>query len=270
MRLFFLLARYAGMRSSEISSFSEHATLDKQTGLLQLKNRKLFLPPVALRPIRRILSLPESENKDFLRIDAGFLRRTFYYMAKIADLKPEACAPRALRYARALEMLESRMPMRLVISSLGITNPLKLARLASERIGPSFGVNRFPAVLIDLFADHRSAKLFLRITEKLTFTVISDLGELADIEPARDKPLVVSVPPGLVFPSTAPLPMENRLPCELISLARDSVESRARLRCAGGIELFSVMDSSLWDENIKPGGKMSAYIPGHALKIAAE
>lgn len=268
MRLFFLLARYAGMRSSEISYFSEQATLDRETGLLQLKDRKLILPPVALRPIRRILSLPESDNKDFLRIDAGFLRRTFYEMAKIANLKPEACAPRALRYARALEMLESRMPMRLVVSSLGVSNPLKLARLAAERLGSSFGVNRFPAVLIDLFADYRSAKLFLRLTEELTLIAIIDLGELADIEPARGKPLAVSAPPGLVFPSAAPLPMENCLSCEVISLTRDSVESRARLRCAGGLELFAVKDSSLWDDNIKPNEKIMAYIPARALKIS--
>lgn len=267
MRLFFLLARYAGLRSSEIFSFSEQAALDSQTGLLQLKDRKLFLPPVALRPIRRILSLPEASDKDFLRIDPGFLRRTFYEMARKADLKPEACAPRALRLARALEMLEGRAPMRLVISSLGITNPLNLARLAAERLGSATSANRFPALLVDMFADYRSAKLFLRLAEEIILTSILDLGELSDIEPAHGKPLVVFIPPGLVFPSQVPLPMENCLSCEIISLARDSVESRMRLRVQAGIELLSIIDSSLWDENFKPGANINAYIPARALKI---
>ena len=270
MRLFFLLARYAGLRSSEITSFPEKAVLDKQTGLLQLKDRKIFLPPIAMRPIRRALSLPEASDKDFLRIDSGFLRRTFYEIARKADLKPEACAPRALRLGRALEMLEARMPMRVVIASLGITNPLRLARIAAERLGASFGANRYPVVLTDMFADYRAGKLFLRVADEIILTAIVDLGELSDIEPARGKPLIVFIPPGLVFPSSTPLPMENCLGCQVISLIRDSVESRLRLRCHAGFDLFAIVDSSLLEERLAPGANINAYIPGHALKIISD
>ncbi len=93
------------MRSAEIRDFPECGGFDRETGMLRLKDRKLFLPPVAARALRRILSLPEANDKDFLRLDDGFVRRSFYEIAREAGLPEELCAPRALRKARAKEML---------------------------------------------------------------------------------------------------------------------------------------------------------------------
>lgn len=268
LHLFFLLARYAGLRSSEIAAFSEQAVLDRQTGLLQLKDRKLFLPPAALRPIRRILALPEAEQKNFLRLDAGFLRRTFYEAARLAGLKPEACAPRALRYARALELLEMHMPLQSVASCLGIANPLHIAQLAASR-NESDGANRFTAILSVFYTDYRSGKLILQLDEKIVLTAITSLGELADIEPAAGKPLTVFLPPGLIFPSLVALPMENCLHCKLVSLTKDSIEYRLELQIQTGQRLTAVMDASLWDNKMQTDMMLNVYIPAHAPKVTA-
>lgn len=270
LHLFFLLARYAGMRSSEIASFPEQARLDRETGLLQLKDRKLFLPPAAMRPLRSILSLPEAENRDFLRLDAGFLRRTFYEVGKLANLRPEACAPRALRYARALELLRMRMPMQTAAAYLGISNPLRLARLMEHAESCAKAINSFNVILAGMETGYHAGRLLLRASEGLSLVAILSLEELADIEPAIGKPLVASVSPGLIFPSQIPLPMENRLCCRLVSLTRDGIENRLRLQTKSGLELLAMSSSGGQDEAYRHGMDLHAHIPARAIKIAAD
>lgn len=270
LHLFFLLARYAGLRSSEIFSFHKEAQFDSDTGLLQLKDRKLFMPPAALRPMRRILTLPESRTNDFLRLDAGFLRRTFYEIGKLAGLQPRACAPRALRYARALELLEMRMAPRIITECLGLANPLLIERLSAQNGLDKKSINRFFAILRSMKTDHRSARLFIQLHKDLALSVISPLEEIADLEPAPGKPVFAEVPPSQIFPSCTPLPMANELPCEAFSLTRDEVENRLRLKIKGGLELYATCDAAFFQfENPDKKRDLKIYIPAHAIKLSS-
>lgn len=261
-----MLARYGGLRYAEICSFYSQATFDCQTGLLKLKDRCLFLPLPAVRSLRRILSLPDASAPEFFRLDAGFVRRTFYDLASMAGLAPAACAPRALRYARALELMELRMPPEVVGRLLGIASPEQMMRLVELREPVKRLPNHFTAVITGMETDGRSGRLVL--LADVVLVALCSLAELAALEPGIGRTVGAYVPPGLVFPSPVPLPMSNCLPCRLVSVARDSVETRIWLETQNGSRILSLTDTAALDgEGLAPGSQVTACIPGHAIRL---
>lgn len=263
--LFFLLARFAGLRVSEIHEFSVDA-LDLQTGYLQLKDRSLFLPPAAMRPMRRILSLPQASKPDFLRMDAGFIRRTFYDVAKSAKLRPEACAPRALRNARALELLAMHMPAHLVAELLGFSSSLQLSQIAGT--GQSLPApNRLAAAPESLVTDGRAGRLRLKSAAGILLSALVPLEELARIEPAVGKPLTVFIPPEQIYPSRHPLPMANRIECEVQGFKMDTLAIALKLK-AKDLSLHALVDASVCDASwLACSSTLYVYIPAQAVKL---
>lgn len=266
--LIFLLARFGGLRFSEISGFSGNAKLDLQTGFLRLPDRSFFLPPAAMRPLRRILSLPEAASDNFSRLDAGYARRSFYGVARIAGLAPESCAPRALRYSRALELLRSHVSQQNVANILGLSSTGSLSQLLAENGGLNNVPNQFPMRLMMLETDLRVGKLYLHHFSGLELRAILPLEVLANIEPITGNIYEVAIPPGLLFPSDAPLPMANRVPCEIIGVVKDDLEARIQLR-HDQLHFFAALDSSLVElAKILPGRRTDLHIPAHALRIS--
>lgn len=270
LHLFFLLARFGGLRSSEIRAFNESARLDCETGLLQLKDRKLFLPPQALRFMRRILSLPEASHRDFLRLDDGFLRRTFYEIAAHADLPPSACAPRALRYGRAAELLALHVPPQLVAASLGLPDTFRFADFLPP-LGAPNRPNCFPARIAAIETDLRAGRVFLQARGGLELAAVAPLDELADIEAAAGKNVQAAIAPGLIIPSPKPLPVANRIHCKCIACFMDGIEARLRLKTKGGLELIALADAACWSPKAsRETAEMDVFIPAHAIRLAAE
>lgn len=267
LHLFFLLARYGGLRSSEIYTFFQTGAIDQHTGLLRVNNRRLFLPSSAMRPLRRILALPEANEPAFLRLDAGFIRRSFYNVAQLANLPPDACAPRALRYGRALELLKARVSPRLIAESLGFSSPEQFLRIF-EIYGDNLAYNEFPVIVMGLQIDYHSARVIYKYASDVFLEGVYSLEELAFIEPAVNKPATITIPPGLVFPSITPLPMANCLRCLVLSYVREAVEARIILSNSSGIELLATPDcNSFAPDCVRPGMEIDVYIPAHAIKL---
>lgn len=265
---FFLLARFGGLRFNEIHSFSENASLDLQTGLLRLADRHFFLPPVAMRPLRRILSLPNVSSTDFFHLNAGYVRRSFYSIAKIAALAPASCAPRALRYSRALELLHSHVSPQNVANMLGLPSTAPIARLLVENGMVKTAPNHFPMRLLAVKTDLRVGKLHLRHYSGFELEAILPLEELAEIEPITGKTFTASISPGLIFPSDSPLPMANRSPCEITAVIKDDLEARVHLKNRQKLAFMASLDASFAKlENLLPGRETDLYIPAHAIKI---
>lgn len=108
LHLLFLLIRFGGLRLGEAFCFEAGNDLDRQTGRLLVSGqyaRAIILPMPPMRLLRRILSLHEAETPGFAQLDAGFCRRTFYDVAARAGIHPALAGPRALRQARAHELL---------------------------------------------------------------------------------------------------------------------------------------------------------------------
>lgn len=124
----FLLIRYGGLRLGEAFNFQLASDLDCQSGLIHIggsKAREIILPVPPMRLLRPAATLEEARQKDFLRLDPGFCRKIFYTVAEMARVNPKLAGPRALRKARALELINLHMPLNLVWSFLGLTNSQK-------------------------------------------------------------------------------------------------------------------------------------------------
>lgn len=268
LHLFFLLARYGGLRLSEIYSFSPLAALDRETGLLQTAGRRMFLPPVAMRSLRRILSLPEASGADFMKLDAGFVRKTFYARGRAAGLPPEACAPRALRYARCRELLELRTPPQVASRLLDIDPASEsFARLKSMNKAECLA-NHLDAFLTAIQTDFHAGRLFFESAAGGRLQGIFPLDDLAELEPVIGSPVTIHILPELIFPSTMPLPMANCLKCQIISGAADTVESRFRLSSPEWGELLALPDTSVLNLADKTEGAwINVHIPASAIKI---
>ncbi|MBR6625668.1 MAG: hypothetical protein IKL01_05630, partial [Mailhella sp.] len=124
LHLLFLLFRFGGLRLGEALELNAKAAVDVITCMVHVPGasaRDVLLPMGCMLSIRRILSLPEAEEMgaEFLRFDQGFVRRKFYEVAKPLGLDSALVGPRALRYARGLELLELHVPFNLVQKFLG-------------------------------------------------------------------------------------------------------------------------------------------------------
>lgn len=266
--LFFLLARYGGMRPGEIGAF-RRSDLDSATGLLQTGDRRIFLPAGAMRPIRRIMSLPEAGEPDFLQMDAGFLRRTFYAVAELANLPPALCAPRALRYARACELLAMRVNPDTVAKSLGFKNPLHLTSLlplpaaANAKSG-----NRFTCLITALETGNRTARIFFRLAPHIDLYCICPLENLLMLEPRIGHTATIHIPPASVFPAQAFENCANELECHLLSTEADQHELRLHLAINAHMQLLALVARNNTNSGLfAPGEKLAVHIPPHSIEL---
>lgn len=124
LHLLFLLIRYGGLRLGEARELHARCAVDTASCMLHVPapgRRDVLLPVSCMKHVRRILSLPEAESMgaDFLRFDPGFVRRKFYEVARPLEMDSTLVGPRALRYARGLELLELHVPFTVVQKFLG-------------------------------------------------------------------------------------------------------------------------------------------------------
>lgn len=264
LHLYFLLARYGGLRPAEISAF-QSSWLDLATGLLSLGERRIFLPAMAMRPLRRILTLAEAREAGFLQIDAGFLRRTFYAVGELAGLAPALCAPRALRNARALELLRTRMPPELVARALGFKTPLALPDdLPADGATP----NLLPALLLSLDTCGNSARLICEISPRARLSCICSLEDLLTLECQPGQMLTLYAPPGALLPAEIFPDCANRLECVLLAITEDQLETRFALAHERKLRLTAAYDRLAPNfTRPQPGELYTVHIPPHLLQL---
>ncbi len=120
----FLLLRYAALRLGEAVRVDDERDLDLDAGLLRVAGaqvREIPLPAPLTAELRRLFhrDILLAERGRLTALDPGYIRRNFYARAKECGIAPESASPRALRHARAVEMLESGMPMPALQKFLG-------------------------------------------------------------------------------------------------------------------------------------------------------
>jgi len=132
--LIFLLIRYTGAKLNEILSLDPFQDIDSSRNLVVLKSkktksrvisRKIPIPESLSREIQSILSVSafaESISTKFA-VDPGFVRRKFYERSEACGFDKKLGAPELIRKARAVELLQSNMPLPAVQSLLGHSTP---------------------------------------------------------------------------------------------------------------------------------------------------
>lgn len=131
--LIFLLIRYTGARLNEILGLTPEHDIDWERHIVRfLKNdtkkaglREVRIPEHLADEIKNTLNefnLPGSAG-DFFRIDPAHVRRRFYDRAKSAGIAPELGNPETIRRSRAIELMQSNVPLPVVQKIMGHATP---------------------------------------------------------------------------------------------------------------------------------------------------
>lgn len=132
--LIFLLIRFTGAKLNEVLmlDLSQDIDFDEKTVIFgrmvqqtRRPQRKVQLSETLCHEIQAIIAAPffKEENQNLLRVDPGFVRRKFYERAEACGIAKQLGAPEILRKSRAVELMQSNMPLPAVQMLLGHSTP---------------------------------------------------------------------------------------------------------------------------------------------------
>ena len=260
LHLVFLLVRFGGLRLKEVLGMPARECLDLESGLLSVPGdnaRDIMLPLGCMHHFRRILSLPEAENAGFLSLDEGFVRRKFYLVAETCALEPSRAAPRAIRYARALELLSLRVPLSMVQKYLGqpgsaATFFLNFAGgeladyiLARAREGRDAKDNIFVGIATGIKMGLRRAEIEIACFGNKIVRAQGSLDRMQDLDLGSHRQVVTfRVPPNAIVLALSPCEtsLANTLEATLTGLHADAVEGFATAHLSCGSTLTVALE----------------------------
>lgn len=278
--LVFLLIRYGGLRLGEINLLKIENHLDTDTGMLYVPGdfkRKIMLSPVALRKIREIAKLKEAAESDFLKIDSGFIRRAFYKRAEEAGIEKEKAGPRALRFARGVEMFRQHMSVNTIQEYLGLKTQTQIMTFfksfnnINESATPSTDTtNRFMSLVTGITPCHSKVSLSLLTFNNLSLNVLCSFEKFVRLEPGLNKIVITTLSPEQIFIFFNPPSglFSNSLPATIKSIIMDQTESRISLEAGEGACL-SVLTSRSYLANcgFKTGDNIFACFTSYSPTI---
>jgi molybdate transport system regulatory protein len=128
--LIFLLIRYTGAKLNEVLALNPFQDIDfkRQLVLLGKTNpeygrppREVQIPVAVAEELKATLSDPFFKKylSNLFKVDPGHVRRKFYERALDCGFPPSTGAPDAIRKSRAIELMQSNMPLPVVQRILG-------------------------------------------------------------------------------------------------------------------------------------------------------
>lgn len=132
--LIFVLVRHGGLRLGEAIELDDARDLNLDTGQVRVRGahpRTVLLSPALLPELRQFLAhdLVAARQGKLTQLDPGYIRRNFYARAKEIGLPPDLASPRALRMARAIELIHNGMPLPAIQQYLGQPSLVNTAQL---------------------------------------------------------------------------------------------------------------------------------------------
>jgi len=132
--LIFLLIRYAGGKLNEVLAINPFRDFDFKNHLVVLGGsekkygrpaREVRIPEALSEEIRSSLDDPVFKKYigNFFKVDPGHVRRKFYERAVGSGFPPAMGAPEIIRKSRAVELMQSNMPLPVVQRMLGHSSP---------------------------------------------------------------------------------------------------------------------------------------------------
>ncbi len=248
--LVFLLVRHGGLRLSEALDLDERRDLDPAACVLRAAGREVPLPARVMARVQRLVSLEELAPLAgrVTRLDQGHVRRHFYAVAAGCGLDPEAAGPRALRRARAAELVRAGIPESIVRTVLGQRAAGQTADLAGFT---DEDARRIVHSHLQREALRRSSarNALTGTVTRVVRAAVSALVELATLDGQLVQALVtiesadrLKMRPGqlltatvkapfiqLSLPSGADFSLPNRFPCQVTEISRGPVESSVQL-----------------------------------------
>lgn len=138
--LIFLLIRYTGARIHEVLSLDLNTHVDVDKGVVRYGNaeaaggssgREVQISSELISEIQAALADPAFATNvgTLLKVDEGHVRRKFYERAVSCGFAQELGSPNAIRRARAVELMQTNVPLPVVQRILGHSTPNLTASL---------------------------------------------------------------------------------------------------------------------------------------------
>lgn len=274
--LVFLLIRYGGLRPGEAMNADARSSVDTETGLLSVSGpnaRKILLPMLSMRRIRRILSLPEAADPAFTSLDPGFLRRTFYAVAISAGVASQSGGPRAIRLARGMELLSSHMSIGNVADYLGLRGPSQIAAFLGaikKAAGHTGAVNTFAATVVSSVPGSAAVLIGLQSFSGYILRCLCPMQKFMRLEPVMGTTLRATIDSRRIMLATGNFmaTAANCLPCSIESIVSGPDEASLALILGSGERLCAHMESVCLDWLSQQDGQpLYALFPGKAVEL---
>ena len=136
--LIFLLIRYTGAKLSEVLTLDPFQDIDGERGMVRFRgagpdpdaaSRPVQISETLAEEIRMALADPQfsSALNNRFDVDPAFVRRKFYERAEACGLAKHLGGPEMVRKARAVELIQGKMPLAAVQQMLGPSMPHRTA-----------------------------------------------------------------------------------------------------------------------------------------------
>ncbi|WP_297217489.1 TOBE domain-containing protein [uncultured Desulfovibrio sp.] len=293
LHLAFLLVRYGGLRLGEVLGLDARRAVDTVTGMLHVPGpnaRDVLLPMSCMRHVRRLLSLPEAAQPDFLVMDEGFLRKKFYAVAASLGIAPALAGPRALRHARGLELLSLHVPLGLVQKFLGQQKPSQvvafldfadgaarrmLREQARRRLPHLSGEedNLFVGMVTGLAVGMRVAEVEVTTFADMRLVARCDLALLQRLELHENQVISVHVASEEIVLTTEPVStsLGNMVRGTVSSLHADRVECFVGVDLPDGTVLRATLESAAVEGlHLYEGRRVYALFSSRAVRLCDE
>ena len=290
LHLLFLLIRFGGLRLGEALELDAKAAVDVVTCMVHVPGasaRDVLLPMGCMRHIRRILSLPEAEGMgaEFLRFDQGFVRRKFYEVASPLELDSALVGPRALRYARGLELLELHVPFNLVQKFLGQEKSSQIAAFLDFAGGAARRYvgggspdqnsgkdcrNSMLGTITDITLGMRSVRLEVTTFSDLRLVSLCSHKDFSRMDLHLHQVVTAFIEPDQIVIAPDPLPgFSNGFCAPVAELHREQVETFIGIRLDDGTTLYSHQETDVLDTmRLYEGRKVWMLFPARAVSLS--
>lgn len=128
--LVFLIIRYTGAKLNEIFHLDPVQDIDLSNHKVIFRkgsgsSREVQIPELLVDEISATLDEYRSSEMfaDLFKIDPAHVRRKFYDCAEAAGIPKELCTPEAIRKSRAVELMQSNVPLPVVQTIMGHATP---------------------------------------------------------------------------------------------------------------------------------------------------
>lgn len=290
LHLLFLLIRFGGLRLGEALELNAKSAVDVITCMVHIPGanaRDVLLPMGCMRHIRRILSLPEAEEMglEFLRFDQGFVRRKFYDVARPLNFDSALVGPRALRYARGLEMLEMHVPFNLVQKFLGQQKSSQIAAFldfaggeakrylnaASNENDDKDCRNSLLGTITAITLGMRSVQVEVTTFSDLRLVALCSHKDFSRMDLHMHQVVTVFLDPDqmTVAPESHSGSFSNRVSGKVEELHRETVETFLGIRLSDGTKVYSHQETDVLDRmRLYEGRKVWFFFPARAVKLS--
>lgn len=294
LHLLFLLIRYGGLRLGEALMLNVREAVDVVTGMVRLPPpgaRDILLPLSCMRHIRRILTLPEAADSGFLRFDQGYVRRKFYEVARELRLPSSMAGPRAIRYARGLELLRLHVPFEMVQAFLGQQKSVQIGEFLAFAGGEAKRIvrgeaaqgdvqrpdgNDFIGVVTAMEAGMRAVRVEVTTFSDFVIVAICERSQCVNMDLHLNQVVTavvdeeqIVVTSGKALGST--IGLQGPFPVTVVSLHRDAAESFLVLELADGSRVNAVQDTvELEKLKLQPGSGASIFFPSRGVGLVSD